>query len=280
MKMRRRGLSVSAIGATIAMLAIVAPAPRAGAAPQAACTATSGVTVIVDFSHFHTAIQRGCAPGHPASALAALHAAGFDTAGTAQYGDAFLCRINGLPTSAKESCTRTPPASSSWSFYRARPTDTAWTYSSTGVTGYQPPAGSLLAFAFGNYAKPGIGPSALLVATMTSTSAARTTVAPVAVQVLPPAVTPPTATPTTSTSRGPAPTAARTIPASKRPVPRATTATATAASTMPQIDERAAAPRVTGGSSGSPLPAALTVVLVVVVGAGGLLTIRARRRRL
>jgi len=126
--------------------------------------------VIVDFSHFHSAIQRGCAPGRPSSALAALHTAGFDTAGTAQYGDAFLCRINGLPTSAKESCARTPPAGSSWSFYWARPTDRAWTYSSTGVGGYEPTPGSIVAFAFGNSAQPGIAPSAALVASTTTTT--------------------------------------------------------------------------------------------------------------
>jgi hypothetical protein len=279
MNRRRRGLGVPAIGATIAMLAIVAPAPRAGAAPQSACTASSGVTVIVDFSHFHSAIQRGCAPGHPTSALAALHAAGFDTAGTAQYGDAFLCRINGFPTSARESCARTPPASSSWSFYWAHPTDPTWTYSTTGVAGYEPPAGSLVAFAFGNSAKPGIAPSAVLVgSTTTTTSAARTTVAPVAVPVRPPTAPPPTVTAATSQPPVPAPASVRRIPPTTRlPTPATTRASA---STMPPVDERAAAPRAPGSGSGSPFPAALTVGLVVLVGAGGLLTIRARRRRL
>ena len=122
MTMRRRTFVVPAIGAAIAAAAIVAStivasAPPLGAVPGSACTARSGVTVIVDFTAFHLDIERGCAPGHPASALAALRSAGFSTAGTAQYGDAFVCRIDDLPSTAKEACTRTPPATASWSFY-------------------------------------------------------------------------------------------------------------------------------------------------------------------
>ena len=91
------------IGAAIAisgMIAVGAPAVGVAAGASSACSATAGVTVIVDFTHFSGGkIERGCAAGHPANALA-LHAAGFTTAGTAQYGDAFLCRIDGLPTPA------------------------------------------------------------------------------------------------------------------------------------------------------------------------------------
>src|SRR4029077_8628429 len=99
--MSARALPIRAIGAAIAMVAVVAPAPRVGAAPARACTTKSGVTVIVDFTHFGRNIERGCAAGRPDTALAALHAAGFATAGTAQYGDAFVCRINGLPLATK-----------------------------------------------------------------------------------------------------------------------------------------------------------------------------------
>ena len=95
-----------------AAIAIVAPAPRARAASVPACTTTSGVTVIVDFTHFNGNIERGCAPGQTANALAALRAGGFTTAGTANYGDAFLCRIDGKPVAKAESCATTPPAKS------------------------------------------------------------------------------------------------------------------------------------------------------------------------
>src|SRR6476469_6447540 len=120
-------------GVAIAILAIVASAVvtiAAGAAPQSACTTTSGVTVIVDFTHFSGGrIERGCAPGRPANGLVALHDAGFATAGTVQYGDAFVCRIDGLPTPKQDACAVTPSPSAFWAYWNAKPSDSAWTYS-------------------------------------------------------------------------------------------------------------------------------------------------------
>ena len=104
--MRGRSLHTAALGAAIAIIAVVAPAVRArcGAARRRA-RRPSGVTVIVDFTHFGGDIERGlrarptrrprsprCTP--PAST----------TAGTAQYGDAFVCRIDGLPAPKHEAC--------------------------------------------------------------------------------------------------------------------------------------------------------------------------------
>src|SRR6476469_3605474 len=110
--MRGRSLRIALMGATIAVVAIVAPAARVDAAGEPACTTTSGVTVIVDFAGFHHGIARGCASGRPGTALEAMQAAGFETAGTTQYGDAFLCRIDGLPSPKTEACSATPPAKS------------------------------------------------------------------------------------------------------------------------------------------------------------------------
>ncbi len=134
------------------------------------------MTVIVDFTAFGGDIERGCDPGQPATTLEAMHTAGFATVGTARYGEAFVCRIDGRPSPKKEACTDTPPASSSWSFYFAQPTDRAWTYSAAGVLGYEPRSGSVIAFAFGNYAKPGVPPSGATVTTTTTTAAPRVTV--------------------------------------------------------------------------------------------------------
>jgi hypothetical protein len=284
-------LAARAIGAAIAMLAIVAPASRVGATPTSAasaCTANSGVTVIVDFTHFHLAIERGCAPGRPATALAALQSAGFSTAGTAQYGDAFLCRINNLPSSANEACSQTPPASSSWSFYWAHPTDTDWTYSDSGVTGYQPAAGSLLAFAFGDYAKPGVSPSSAIGSsaptTTRTTAAPPPTVAPAATRVSTPTATISTTSTTirAAASSGTATTSPGTAAAATSTTTRgaAVTRAAPSTDTEPRVIERtAAAAGVTHRDSGSPLPALLAVVLVAAVAIGGLFTIRLRKRR-
>src|SRR5438132_8106628 len=176
----------AAIGAAIAIITViagVAPAVGVTAASSPACSATAGVTVIVDFTHFSGGkIERGCAPGHPADALTALHTAGFTTAGTAQYGDAFLCRIDGLPKPAQDGCAVTPPATAYWAFWHARQSDAQWTYASVGVLDYRPAAGSIEAFAFGNHAQPGISPAAALPPPPPTTRA----------------TTPPTVAPTTS----------------------------------------------------------------------------------
>ena len=275
--MRARALPVWAIGAAIAVLAIAAPA-RSGAAPALACSATAGVTIIVDFSYFHHDIERGCASGHPSSALAALHAAGFGTAGTAQYGDAFVCRINNLPTPAKESCAQTPPANASWAFYSARPTDAQWTYATTAVTTFQPAAGSIVAFAFGNYAKPGIRPSAAIASPNTTTTAAAppppTTSAPiVTVAAQSSSTTTGTDTPGTTAATTPL-TTARTTTSVTPPLTRGPATT----SKPPRVFDRAAARTASGGSSGSPVPVVLTIAIVAILGIGGLLSVNARRR--
>jgi len=270
-------------GVAIAFCAVAAPGARVGAAPVSACTAQSGVIVIVDFTAFGGDIERGCDPGQPATTLDAMHTAGFATAGTARYGDAFVCRIDGRPSSKKEACTDTPPAASSWAFYVARPTDRAWTYSAAGVLSYQPPSGTLIAFAFGNYAKPGVLPSGATVTTTTTTTAARRTTVP----PTHPAVTGqrrPTATtaPTPGIAPGPTTSVATPTTAKQPKHPASTTTTRPDASTTTSgprmVDKTASAPIDDGDDSGSPLPAILTVVLVAALGAGGFAVIRTRRR--
>jgi hypothetical protein len=231
--------------------------------------------VIVDFTSFRRDIERGCAPGHPSSALVALQSAGFATAGTAQYGDAFVCRIDDLPSSAKESCTRTPPATTSWSFYVARPTDSDWTYSTTGVTGYRPPAGSLVGFAFGDYATPGIGPSAVLGGpTNPSTTAAHRSAG--STLATPAPTTNPAGTATSAPSR-PSPPTTTAITAATSTAPPATPAVSSTTGTR-RVVERTAA-HVAQNRAGSPAPALLALGVVAALSTGGWVAIRARRRR-
>ena len=273
---------VAASGAAIAVFAVAAPAALAGASGSAGATpACAGITVIVDFSHFDRAIERGCAPGRAGTALAALRAAGFETAGTASYGDAFVCRIDGVPAPKTEACVNTPPGNASWSFYFAQPTDAAWTYSTAGVTSMHPAAGTILAFAFGNYAKPTVLPSGSLPSSTTTTATPSTTV---------PARTPPPTGPRVTAEVVPPITVIATAPASTAPAapntaaPATTTTTPisttnrTSSSAQVRFIDRGAARSTRSDSSGSPFPAFLTVVVVAVLGAGALLTGRNRRR--
>jgi hypothetical protein len=277
----------AAVGAAIAFCAFAVSAPRRGAAASA-CSATVGVTVIVDFTHFGGAIERGCDPGEAANALDAVHTAGFTTAGVARYGDAFVCRIDALPSPRSEACTDTPPAKSSWSFYYARATDKAWTYSSLGALSYHPTPGTLLAFAFGNFAKPGVLPSGAAVPTTTTTTTAprkppRTN--PRVTSLIDPGTTAPAAitAPPPTAAVGAAPTSTPTTakhPATTRPAAPTTRPDASTTSAPRIIDKTATGP-VAGdsGGSGSPWPALLTVALVAALGAGAFATIRMRRRR-
>jgi hypothetical protein len=273
--MRARSLPAAVLGAAIAAIAIAAPAARVDAAPRAACTTTSGVTVIVDFTYFHGSIERGCAAGAPNTALAAIRDAGFGTAGTTRYGDAFVCRIDNEPAPNAEACNDTPPANSSWSFYYAHASDTTWTYSTSGVLSYRPPPGTALAFAYGSYAKPGVGPAAVLPKRLPTTAPPATPP-----PTDPPVVAPANATTVTTgaaTTTAPPATAPRAVPLHPNPSTSATTST----TSSPRVVDRNAAigDEQVSPSSGSPVGAVLAVALVLGLGVAAGFAIRARRGR-
>jgi hypothetical protein len=149
--MRRRALGlVAALGAA---LVLAGPVPAASAA---ACSGSSGVTVVVDYGALG-GIQVGCAAGDPGSGLSALHGAGFGTVGTQKDGPAFVCRINGVP--AADPCVLTPPSSAYWSYWHGS-RGGSWGYSSLGAAGYNPAPGSVEGWSYGAGGRPGIAPPA------------------------------------------------------------------------------------------------------------------------
>jgi hypothetical protein len=154
LRVRRRAVILAA-GLLTALGLVAGPAPPAAYA--AACTGTSGVTVVVDFTAFGGGVSVACAVGDPATGLAALQGAGFTITGTRRWGLAFVCRINGLPTAATESCFNTPPASAYWAYWHAAPGG-SWSYSSTGAASYNPAPGTVEGWAFGASVAPSISP--------------------------------------------------------------------------------------------------------------------------
>jgi hypothetical protein len=144
---RRWAATAAAVAVATGGLVLAVPAP----VQAAACSGTSGVTVVVDFGSLG-GIQVGCAAGNPSSGLAALHAAGFTTTGTQKDGIRFVCRINGAP--ASDPCVLTPPASAYWSYWHV--SEGAWVYSSDGATTYDPDPGEVEGWAFGSGGRPGI----------------------------------------------------------------------------------------------------------------------------
>ena len=149
--------AAAASGLALAGL-VVAAAP----ASAAACSGSTGVTVVVDTGG---SISTRCASGDPGSALSALKAAGFSVEYPQQFPGSVVCRINGSPSS--DPCVRMPPSSAYWAFFHAK-RGGSWVYSSSGVASYNPAPGSVVGFRFGSGQQPGIAPPA---ATKTSAPA-------------------------------------------------------------------------------------------------------------
>jgi hypothetical protein len=147
--------STSTTGATLATTLATALAGTAGACKSK----TTGVTVAVDFTAFGGKVVVRCAPGTPATGVAALQQAGFTPAGTTTYGLAFICRINNKPSPAQQACITTPPANAYWAYYHANKGATTWAYTTQGASTYKPAQGSIEAWAFGNSAKPSKTPA-------------------------------------------------------------------------------------------------------------------------
>jgi hypothetical protein len=123
------------------------------------CPGTTGVTVAVDLTAFGGGVKVRCAPGTPTTGIAALQQAGFTVAGTAQYGLAFVCRINNKPSPTAQACTSTPPTTAYWAYYHANAGATSWTYSTVSAATYKPLQGSIEGWAFGASAKPSKTPA-------------------------------------------------------------------------------------------------------------------------
>jgi LPXTG-motif cell wall-anchored protein len=128
-----------------------------GAAEAAACSGTSGVTVVIDFG---SSTSTRCAP-ESSTAIAALKSVAAVTP-VPMYGDGVVCKIDGIPES--QTCQRMPPASAYWAFFHA-PRGGSWTYSSNGVASYDPPSGSVIGFAFGSGGAPSTPPPAAAAST-------------------------------------------------------------------------------------------------------------------
>jgi len=120
-------------------------------AQAAACSGTSGVTVVVQFPD-HT--ETACAAGDPASGFEALERAGFTVTRVSKFPGA-VCRIDGVPTS--DPCVNMPPADAYWTYFHAQPGGT-WTSSNVGADGYNPKPGSVEGWRFGDGDEPSTPP--------------------------------------------------------------------------------------------------------------------------
>lgn len=154
--------SLAVAGAAMILVAVVSPAP-ARAASAGYCPDGNGVTVVIDFQELGGGTIIRCAPGDQALGLSALRNAGIGFEGTARWGEAFICRIEGKPGPADEPCIDTPPATAYWSYWHA-PNGGNWTYSDKGLMARKPPLGSFEGWSFaknktsGSVPPPGVAP--------------------------------------------------------------------------------------------------------------------------
>ena len=97
------------------------------------CTDASDVVVVVDYKELGEPTQVLCAQdADGTTVLETLHAAGLETAGTTQDGDAALCRVQNLPSPQDERC-QTYSDTAYWAVSLAGPDADAWAYAQKGV---------------------------------------------------------------------------------------------------------------------------------------------------
>jgi hypothetical protein len=164
---RRECSAARLVGGTLILLATAmfsaVPAearPTASRVALGACTNSTGVTVVVDYSAFGQGIVTRCVAWPVATGADALARAGFSVTQPSRT-PGFMCRINGLPTKADDACTSTPPQSAYWGYYYA-PNHGGWAYSSTGAWNHQPIKGGYEGWRFqksGSKGQPGVAPS-------------------------------------------------------------------------------------------------------------------------
>lgn len=138
------------------------PGATSGASASAAAEAGScaGVAVVVEYGALGRDASTSCVDvTAPTTALDIVEQAGLDIEGTAQYGDAIVCRVDGLPsadqplelpdgTSHTESCESMPPMEAYWSLWLAPTADAAWDYAPEGIDTLQVAPGERLGLVF------------------------------------------------------------------------------------------------------------------------------------
>jgi hypothetical protein len=274
----RRRTAATALAIVLAALGVATSAAPALAAAQPIgdCTTASGVIVAVDFGHWGGPVLRSCGTT-PTTGYALLNQGGWNTTGTEHDGPGFICRIGyagyqggaQYPTPSQESCVLTPPASAYWAFWYANPGQNQWNYSQLGATATQPEPGSVELWTFGGTSDGGTSGSAVPTITPAALRAENTHPATTGGQHAH-AVPRHAAAPASKTSRAAAPVTPSHTAAAKA------SAAPSARATVVDAPPRAASTPV---SHGSPTPAIIALVIVLVLAAAGITAMLRRPRR-
>ncbi|HXH79784.1 hypothetical protein [Nocardioides sp.] len=245
---RRLVAAILVMAATSAVLVGVS-----SPATAAACSTSSGVSVVVDFSGVTSGLRSACVAGgadQPASDVVA--AAGFRV-DYVQRQPGFLCRIDGVP--ASDPCVNTPPSNAYWGLFWSDGKDGVWHYSDFGVTSLQVPDGGYIGLAWQSGTRRVPGQAATAHAVEEPSPTATPSPTPSGTPTTGPSPTQPSSSGTTSPSpsRSPKPTGTGT------PGPTGTTAGGSPApttGTAPAAPSDSASPSAQGSEAATEQPSA------------------------
>ncbi|MGW9453833.1 hypothetical protein [Streptomyces sp. NPDC055632] len=304
---RALGRTTAALGLTVAALAVTAAPAGAAPQPMGQCTTSSGVVLAVDFSHWGGPVYRSCGTT-PTTGYELLNQGGWATTGTGHDGPAFICRIGysghqggkQYPTPRQDDCVLTPPASAYWSYWHANPGQNTWEYSQLGAMLYKPKPGSVDLWIFGgtdiegtrgrptvtpdqlraHNTRPKGGPAPKDTRTAappppgTDTGPApENPPAPAPPTTKAPAVPPAPKSPTAPATPSPSPSKS----APPTPSPSTSTTGTPAAASGPRVVDAAPAADA-AHDAGSYVPAVVTGVLGLLIGAAAVFAAKRRRR--
>jgi len=112
------------------------------------------VNVYIDYGSLDnsTKIQQCVEVSTKTNALEILKTAGYTTEGTKKYGDAVVCRLNGLPDKSMETCEVMPPENAFWAVIvkekKLLPFFDDWGWAQTGINEIKLSKGDSLGLVF------------------------------------------------------------------------------------------------------------------------------------
>ncbi len=114
-----------------------------------ACT-KQGTTLIVDFGkESNLAPIQKCVVANELSGWQFLQHAGLQVAGTSEYPNSFVCRINDWPSQKVEDCAGTPGlVGGSWVYFYSKPGSSGWLRSPVGAATRKPLCGEVEGWLF------------------------------------------------------------------------------------------------------------------------------------
>lgn len=146
LNLSRALVSAALTASTLLLVGCSSAAPIASSTSAAESSACNGVEVVVNFGVLDGTNSSQCIEiaGDSAKAIDVVHEAGFSTEGTATYGDAIVCRVNGLPSPTEpvvvqgqaefiETCADMPPAYAYWALWQKSSDAAAWDYAQAGL---------------------------------------------------------------------------------------------------------------------------------------------------